>query len=143
MDILFANPKAYEIKKILKNNLIGFKIYSSDFKKQCKKTIEDIELFLKENEDNDKFTKKKKRELEKQLERNKSWLNDENLDELFPSKIFIECAQDLEGMNDKSFNFHDKNLDFDLSNNIRHTIQSKKEESLSPIILLVKNNLYQ
>ncbi len=132
-DTLFANPKAYEVKKIIKKDLMGFRIYNTDFKEQCKKTIENIKLFLKENEGNDKFTKKKKRELEKQLERNESWLNDKNLDELFPSKIFIACAQDLEGMDEKSFKFHNNDLDFDLSNNIRHKIETKKEGDVSDV----------
>ena len=63
-------------------------------------------------------------------------MNDENLDELFPSKIFIECAQDLEGMGDKSFRYHNNNLDFDLSNNIRHIIQTKKEGDIIDVELL-------
>ena len=134
-DALFANPKAYEIKKISRENLNGFKIYNLDFKEQCTKTIEKIELFLKNNSENEKLSKKRKRELEKQIEKNKLWLDNKNLDELFPSKIFITCAQDLEGQDEKSFNYHDNNLDFDLSNNIRHVIKSKKDGDITDVEL--------
>ena len=134
-DALFANPKAYEIKKISRENLNGFKIYNLDFKEQCTKTIEKIELFLKNNSENEKLSKKRKRELEKQIEKNKLWLDNKNLDELFPSKIFITCAQDLEGQDEKSFNYHDSNLDFDLSNNIRHVIKSKKDGDITDVEL--------
>jgi hypothetical protein len=132
-DNLFSNPKAYEIKKVSKDNLSGFKIYNLDFKEQCKKIIEKISLFLEKNKDEEKFTKKEKRNLESQLEKNKSWLKDENLDELFPSKIFITVAQDLEGQDDKSFKYHNNDLDFDLANNIRHKILATKEGDISDI----------
>ena len=93
-DFLFSNPKSYEIKKILKNDLSGFKIYNLDFKEQCSNTILKINEFLENNKEEKNFTKKEKRKLELQLEKNKAWLKDENLDELFPSKIFISmfCA---------------------------------------------------
>ena len=132
-DNLFSNPKAYEIKKVIKNNLSGFKIYSLDFKDQCKKTIEKINLFLDNNKDKENFTKKEKRNLENQLEKNQAWLKNKNLDELFPSKIFITVAQDLEGQDDKSFKYHNNDLDFDLSNNIRHKIIAKKEGDITDI----------
>lgn len=132
-DNLFSNPKAYEIKKVSKDNLSGFKIYNLDFKEQCKKTIEKISLFLEKNKDEEKFTKKEKRNLESQLEKNKFWLKDEKLDELFPSKIFITVAQDLEGQDDKSFKYHNNDLDFDLANNIRHKILATKDGDISDI----------
>ena len=134
-DNLFSNPKSYEIKKITKNNLSGFRIYNLDFKEQCKKTIQKIEEFLENNKEEKNFTKKEKRKLEAQLEKNKAWLKDENLDELFPSKIFISVAKDLEGMDDKSFRYHNNDLDFDLSNNLRHKIQAKKDGDISDVEL--------
>jgi len=134
-DNLFSNPKSYEIKKITKNNLSGFRIYNLDFKEQCKKTIQKIEEFLEKNKEEKNFTKKEKRRLETQLEKNEAWLKDENLDELFPSKIFISVAKDLEGMDDKSFRYHNNDLDFDLSNNLRHKIEAKKEGDISDVEL--------
>ncbi len=132
-DVLFSNPKSYEIKKVSKDNLSGFKIFNLDFKEQCQKTIERISEFLEDHKEEKNFTKKDKRNLESQLEKNQSWLKDENLEELFPSKIFITVAKDLEGMDDKSFRYHNNDLDFDLANNLRHEIKVKKEGDISDV----------
>ena len=78
---MFSNPKSYEITKITKDNLSGFKIHNLDFKEQCKKTINKINEFLEKNKDEKKFTKKDKRKLEEQLEKMKHgqkikiWMN--------------------------------------------------------------------
>ena len=132
-ETLFSNPKSYEIKKVSKENLSGFKIFNLDFKEQCQKTIDKINQFLEDHKEEKNFTKKEQRNLETQLEKNQSWLKDENLDELFPSKIFITVAKDLEGMDDKSFKYHNNDLDFDLANNLRHEIKVKKEGDISDV----------
>ena len=132
-ETLFSNPKSYEIKKVSKENLSGFKIFNLDFKEQCQKTIDRINQFLEDHKEEKNFSKKDKRNLETQLEKNQSWLKDENLDELFPSKIFITVAKDLEGMDDKSFKYHNNELDFDLANHLRHKIKIKKDGDISDV----------
>ena len=123
---LFANPKSFNIKKISKNNLVGFKIDSLNFEEECKKTIINIENFIINNSDNKDFTKKIQKQLEVQKEKNIKWLNKENLKELFPCKIYITCADDLEGLDDSSFGLHDDDFDFDFSNNLRHEVFQEK-----------------
>ena len=50
------------------------------------------------------------------------------METLFPAKINIKCAQDIEGQSyAKIFDHHDKNLDFDFSNKISNNIIEKKE----------------
>jgi len=130
---LFANPKSFNIKKISKNNLVGFKIDSLNFEEECKNTIKNIENFLINNHDNKDFTKKIQKQLELQKEKNIKWLNKENLKELFPCKIYITCAEDLEGLDDSSFSLHDDDLDFDLSNNLRHEVLQEKNGNISDV----------
>ena len=38
-------------------------------------------------------------------------------------------------MDDKSFRYHNNDLDFDLSNNLRHKIEAKKEGDISDVEL--------
>ncbi len=123
---LFANPKSFTIQKISKDNLVGFKIDSLNFEEECKKTIINIENFFINNVDNKDFTKKIQKQLELQKEKNKKWLNKENFKELFPCKINITCADDLEGLDDSSFSLHDDDSDFDFSNNLRHEVFQEK-----------------
>jgi hypothetical protein len=130
---LFSNPKSFNIKKISKNNLVGFKIDSLNFEEECKKTIKNIDDFFLNNKNNKDFTKKIKKQLESQKEKNIKWLNKENLNELFPCKIYIACADDLEGLNDTSFSLHDDDFDFDFSNNLRHEITEEKNGDISDV----------
>lgn len=132
---LFANPKSFNIKKISKNNLVGFKIDSLNFEEECKKTIINIENFFINNSDNKDFTKKIQKQLELQKEKNIKWLNKENLKELFPCKIYITCADDLEGLDDSSFGLHDDDFDFDFSNNLRHEVFQEKNGDILDVEL--------
>jgi len=130
---LFANPKSFNIKKLSKNNLVGFKIDSLNFEEECKQTIKNIDDFFINHTDNKDFTKKIQRQLELQKEKNKKWLNKENLNDLFPCKIYITCADDLEGLNDTSFGLHDDDFDFDFSNNLRHEVLQEKSGDISDV----------
>ena len=134
-DFLFSNPKGYKIEQIKKGNLVGFKIESVNFKEQCKNTIFKINEFLENNNDDKRLSNEIKRKLSKQLERNEDWLKDKNLDELFPSKIFIKIADDLEGKNTSSYTYHDNELDFDLNNSLRHEINVEKKGDITNVEL--------
>ena len=131
---LFSNPKSYKIEKVEEKNLDGFKIKNENFKENCKDTIKKIDEFIEKNKDNPSLTIKLKKQLELQKIKNTEWLNDKNLDALYPSKISIYCAEDLDGKNDKdSFKLHDKFLDFDLSNKLKHTIITEKKGDISDV----------
>jgi hypothetical protein len=52
---------------------------------------------------------------------------------LFPANIYITCGEDVEGLGDTSLNLHDNDHDFDLSNNLKHTIQIKKDGDIKSV----------
>ena len=56
-----------------------------------------------------------------------------NLKDLYPAKIFIKCAEDVEGVGDTSYGLHDNEHDFDLSNNIKHEIQQEKAGNIEKV----------
>ncbi len=136
-DWIFENPKAYNIKKISKDKLVGFEVASINFEDECKKRIQQITKIL----DSEKYekTKSKINQLEQQKEKLKKWSKGENLNELFPATIFVKCTQDIEGESyEKSNKLHDKNLDYDFSNKIKNNFQEEKNGDIKKIEF--KNN---
>lgn len=126
---IFENPKSYEIKKIFKENLVGIQIYSLDFNDQCTKQILKIEKIL--TSPIYKKTSSDVKNLNKQIAKLRDWLEGKNLNELYPVKIFVRCAEDIEGQSMKKvFDLHDKDLDFDFTNRLKHKIIEKKEGNI-------------
>ena len=130
---LFENPKAYNISKIHSKELAGFNVKSNDLKQSCKETIDKINKFIDENKERKEFTKKIERRLNNQKNKLSSWMEGKNLKDLYPAKIFIKCAEDVEGVGDTSYGLHDNEHDFDLSNNIKHEIQQEKAGNIEKV----------
>jgi hypothetical protein len=131
---IFDNPKSYDTKKIYhsEKGLTGIKVYSLDFKEECVDKINKIETILKGT----KYEKNSEdvSRLKKQVEKLKLWSEGKNLGEIYPVKIYISCTEDLEGFSfKKAFDLHDKNLDFDFSNSLKHKIIEKKEGDIIDI----------
>jgi len=130
---LFSNPKGYILTKNHSETLAGFSIKSSDLKKSSQEIINKINTFIEENKEKKEFTKKVSSRLENQKIKLSNWLDNKNLDELFPANIYITCGEDVEGLGDTSLNLHDNDHDFDLSNNLKHTIQIKKDGNIKSV----------
>ena len=129
---IFENPKAYKIEKLNSDKMTGLKVSSTNFKEECLNRIEKIKDIL----ENPKYNKSKKKikELEVQSEKLKNWSKGKNLEQLFPAKIRITCAQDIEGQSyEKNLDLHDKNLDFDFTNKINNNIQEEKEGDITSV----------
>ena len=132
---LFNNPTKYQIIKYSKGNLNGFKIFNLKFKEECKKTIDRIDDFLAKNEEKKEFTKRNKKDLLKQKEKVVAWLENKNLDQLFPSTLYITCLPDIEGHSKKkSQDFYNPKIDYDFSNKLKHKIEHKKIGDIGDII---------
>ncbi len=125
---IFENPKGYDIVKLSdpKRKMHGLKIKSTDFKQECLNRIIKIKDIL--SDEKYRKTKKIEEQLNNQIKKLEKWSEGGDLETLFPAKINIKCAQDIEGQSyAKIFDHHDKNLDFDFSNKISNNIIEKKE----------------
>lgn len=133
---LFQNPKGYSLIKNHSDKLAGFSIKSNDLKKSSQEIIDKINTFIEENKERKEFTKKVSNRLENQKIKLSNWIENKNLHELFPANIYITCGEDVEGLGDTSLNLHDNDHDFDLSNNLKHDIQIKKEGNIKSVQIL-------
>ena len=71
----------------------------------------------------------------KQKEKVVVWLENKNLDQLFPSTLYITCLPDIEGHSKKkSQQFYNKKLDYDFGNKLKHKIEHKKNGDIGDII---------
>jgi len=130
---LFSNPKGYILTKNHSDKLAGFSIKSNDLKKSSQEIINKINTFIEENKERKEFTKKVSSRLENQKIKLSNWIENKNLEELFPANIYITCGEDVEGLGDSSLNLHDNEHDFDLSNNLKHNIEIKKEGNVKSV----------
>ena len=129
---IFENPKSYGIKKITKDKLVGIRVYSIDFKNECLDRIERIKKVLQSSKY--KKTSSDIKRLNNQISKLNAWSEGKNYDELFPAKIFIRCAEDVEGYSMKKvFDHHDKRLDFDFTNKLKHKIIENREGHIDDI----------
>ena len=133
---LFSNPKGYILTKNHSDKLAGFSIKSNDLKKSSQEIIKKINTFIEENKERKEFTKKVSSRLENQKIKLSNWIENKNLEELFPANIYITCGEDVEGLGDSSLNLHDNEHDFDLSNNLKHNIEIKKEGNIKSVQIL-------
>jgi hypothetical protein len=53
-----------------------------------------------------------------------------------PAKIYVQCAEDVEGAGDVSYSLHDNEHDFDLSNNLKHEIIEEKNGEIENVEIL-------
>ena len=130
---LFQTPKSYSVNKISDKKLNGLAIESTNFKDECIKRIAQINEIIKDDEYYIK-TENDLKKLEKKIIELKEWSNGKNLDVLFPAKIRIKCTEDVEGISvEKAFEHHDKKLDFNFSNKLKHNILEKLDGDIESV----------
>lgn len=132
-DWLFQTPKSYIVNKISDKKLNGLVIESTNFKDECIKRINQINEIIKDDEHYIK-TKNDLEKLENKKIELKEWSEGKNLDILFPAKIKIKCTEDVEGISfEKALDHHDKKLDFNFSNKLKHNILEKSDGDIESI----------
>jgi hypothetical protein len=132
-DWLFQTPKSYTVNKISDKQLNGLAIESTNFKDECVKRIAQINEIIKDDEYYVK-TESDLEKLEKKIIELKEWSNGKNLDVLFPAKIKIKCTEDVEGISvEKAFDHHDKKLDFNFSNKLKHNILEELDGNIESV----------
>ena len=53
---------------------------------------------------------------------------------MFPAKIKIKCTEDVEGISvEKAFDHHDKKLDFNFSNKLKHNILEELDGNIESV----------
>ena len=88
---------------------------------------------MTKNKDHKEYTKKVERELTQQVVKLENWVAGKNLDTLYPSILHVTVAEDVEGVGDRSFDLHDHEHDFDLSNNLKHEIIQNKKGDITKV----------
>ena len=87
------------------------------------------------------YTKKLDKRLKDQITKLSGWSEGKFLNELYPAKIYVQCAEDVEGAGDVSYSLHDNEHDFDLSNNLKHEIIEEKNGEIENVEILKVSTL--